>query len=129
MNVHTSRNPAINPTLFVAPATRQRVWTDRRGHLSNRAVPVIPQKSSVSWEAYVVDVETNQAVTEYPVQKDTTVLAISNGARPTEGIVQMYLNSVRGQVSDELFHKLSTELSHQSWTIATIVHNTQPLAS
>lgn len=128
MNVHTSYASAINPALFAAPATRRRVWTDRFGQLSNLpAVTVVAQKASVNWEAYVVDVETNQEVSQYPHVKETNVFATSNGARPTAEIAHQYLANVRDKVPHDVYNELERNIGAQTWNIATIIHGTSPL--
>jgi hypothetical protein len=129
MNVHTSPATAYNSALFAMPTMRRRIWTDRTGHLVETAVPVIPQKASVHWEAYVVDVETNQLIPGYPTVKETSVLGISDGQRPNDAIIQMYLNKVYQQVAPEQYSQLMNNVSNQSWAVANIIHTTQPLSN
>jgi len=128
MNVHASYATAINPALFAAPVVRRRIWSDRSGQLVNvPAVTVVAQKASVNWEAYVVDIETNQEVSQYPHVKETNVFATSNGARPTAEVAHQYLANVRGKVPQDAYEELERNINSQTWSIATIIHSTTPL--
>ncbi len=57
---------------------RPRIWVSRSGAVVASAGTRTPKRSTVGWEAYVVDTATQQAVEGYPRQKGTDVIELDD---------------------------------------------------
>lgn len=108
--------------------SRRSVWSNPQGGMVTRAKPeaATPLTATrVSWEAYVVESETEEADVLYPRIVHTSTFNVLGAKRPTDEIRAQYLAEVRGQVTEDDYAELTAKITSGELLIATTINNSK----
>jgi hypothetical protein len=104
-----------------------RTWLTTAGQVAEKKLRRRAPRSSVEWEAHVVDTATNQAVKDYPHLHGTDVFDVSD-AHESDEITKLYIERCRFVDGEKLDIKLLQEnLNAGVWTVATTIKGTKPI--
>lgn len=105
---------------------RPRFYISRTGSVVNdEPVVQVSPITSVSWEAYVVDTETNQAIEAYSRLSGVDTIRVDQ-AHSNHQIQQLYLEKAAKQPNIDI-DLLNNNLDSGLWCISTHVLSTKPL--